>query len=42
VPDLFATLCVALGLDPEKENVSPQGRPIAYSDKGKAVAELLG
>jgi hypothetical protein len=31
--DLIATVCVALGLDPAKENRTPEGRPIRLADK---------
>ena len=41
VPDLFATIYTAVGVDPRKKNVSPLGRPIALSDNGVAVKELL-
>jgi hypothetical protein len=42
VPDLFATIYSAVGVDPKKKQVSPLGRPIAYSDNGVPVKELLG
>lgn len=42
VPDLYATFCQAMGIDPEKENFTPAGRPIAIANKGTAVAELFG
>lgn len=38
--DLLATLCAALGVDPEHENISPQGRPHRITD-GKIVTDLL-
>jgi hypothetical protein len=41
VPDLFATVYSALGVDPKKKNISPLGRPIALSDNGVPVKELL-
>jgi hypothetical protein len=41
VPDLFATVYSAIGVDPKKKNISPLGRPIALSDNGVAVKELL-
>jgi hypothetical protein len=41
VPDLFATVYSSLGVDPKKKNISPLGRPIALSDNGVAVKELL-
>jgi hypothetical protein len=40
--DLIATVCLALGLDPNKENHTPDGRPIRLADKGsKPVTEVL-
>ncbi|HEX7901075.1 MAG TPA: DUF1501 domain-containing protein [Planctomycetota bacterium] len=41
VPDLFATVYSAMGVDFKKKNVSPLGRPIALSDNGVPVKELL-
>jgi hypothetical protein len=41
VPDLFATVYTALGVDAKKKNISPLGRPIQLSDNGVAVKELL-
>lgn len=42
VPDLLATLCRALGLDPAKQNMSNVGRPIRLTDHGsRAIQELL-
>lgn len=41
VPDLFATVYSALGVDPKKKNISPLGRPIALSDNGVPVKEIL-
>src|SRR5262249_53018469 len=32
VPDLLATVCLALGLDPAKQNLSNVGRPIRLAD----------
>ncbi len=40
VQDLHATIQQALGIDPEKELITPVGRPLALSD-GKVVRELL-
>src|SRR5207244_3161294 len=37
IPDLFATIYTAIGVDPKKKNTSPLGRPIALSDNGVAV-----
>ncbi len=43
VPDLLATVCVALGIDPEKHNPSNVGRPIRIVDKsGTPIREVLG
>ncbi|MBI4575708.1 MAG: DUF1501 domain-containing protein [Planctomycetes bacterium] len=42
VPDLMATVAVALGLDPAGENWSPSGRPFKVSDGGTPVAEVVG
>jgi hypothetical protein len=33
VPDLLATVCLALGIDPTKPNPSNVGRPISIVDK---------
>jgi uncharacterized protein (DUF1501 family) len=33
VPDLLATVCLALGIDPKKSNASNVGRPISMVDK---------
>jgi hypothetical protein len=42
VPDLMATIYRALGLDPEKQNMSNVGRPIRLADPaGKPVEEIL-
>ncbi len=40
VQDIHATIQHALGIDPEKELITPVGRPLALSD-GKVVHELL-
>jgi len=43
VPNLMATICKALALDPETTNLSNIGRPIPLADHGStAVADLLG
>ena len=42
VHDLLRSFCQALKVNPAKENVSPQGRPIKIVDGGKAVAKLFG
>jgi uncharacterized protein (DUF1501 family) len=40
VTDVLATLCSALGVDPETQNMSTSGRPIAIVD-GWAIDELI-
>lgn len=41
-PDLLATICVALGLDPKKQNMSNVGRPIRLVDpEAEPIRELL-
>lgn len=42
VPDLFQTICHALRVDADKENMSSIGRPIRMVDGGKPVMELFG
>jgi hypothetical protein len=41
VVDLMASFCHSLKIDPKKENMSPQGRPIKIVDGGKPVKELF-
>ena len=41
VPDLFATFCKSMSIDPTIENMAPSGRPIKLVDGGKAVTELF-
>lgn len=42
VPDLFATFCHLLGIDPTKRYYTPNGRPVTLVDKsGKVIKELL-
>jgi hypothetical protein len=42
VPDLMATICTALGIDPRKQNESGLGRPIRIADpQGKPLDEVL-
>jgi uncharacterized protein (DUF1501 family) len=41
VPELFATICGALGIDHNKENISSEGRPIAIVKDGEPIRELL-
>jgi uncharacterized protein (DUF1501 family) len=41
-PDLMATICLALGLDPKKQNQSNVGRPIRLADpSAEPVKEVL-
>jgi hypothetical protein len=42
VPDLLATVCLALGIDPLKENMSNVGRPIRIVEKtAEPIKEIL-
>jgi hypothetical protein len=42
VPDLLATVCLALGIDPRKSNPSNVGRPISIVDKaGKPLEDIV-
>lgn len=42
VPDLMATICTALGVDPEKQNMSNIGRPIPLADHdAKPIQQIL-
>ena len=41
VPDLFASLCFALGIDYEKENYSRSGRPIQVVNDGTVIQKLF-
>jgi len=42
VPDLIATVAKAVGIDPQKQNMSNVGRPIRVADPdAKPIAELL-
>ena len=40
VPELLATIATACGVDPHKENISDERRPIKIAD-GKAIDELI-
>ena len=42
VADIHATLCHALGIDPNKEVLTPLQRPMKLVDSGKPVLELFG
>jgi len=41
VPDLLRTVCRAVGVNADHENMSPQGRPLKVVDGGKEIPELL-
>jgi hypothetical protein len=42
VPDLVSTACMALGIDPRKQNMSNVGRPIRIADpESKPLTEAL-
>ena len=41
LPDLYATMCAGIGVDPKYENISPEGRPIPLADReGSVITEL--
>jgi len=42
VPDLFASLCHSLGINPEAEKRSALGRPVPIVDEGNVITELFG
>jgi hypothetical protein len=42
IPELHATLCHALGIDPNKEVMTPLQRPMKLVDKGTPIMELFG
>jgi hypothetical protein len=42
VPDIHASLCHALGIDPNKEVMTPLQRPMKLVENGKPVLELFG
>lgn len=41
VTDLFRTICQKMGVDPQKENQTPVGRPIRVVDGGQPIPELI-
>lgn len=41
VPDLVATICGAIGIDPQKQNMSNVGRPIRIADPSARLIEGL-
>jgi uncharacterized protein (DUF1501 family) len=43
VTELYATICRAVGIDHNRENVSPEGRPIPLVERGaKPIPDLVG
>ncbi len=42
IPELHATLCHALGIDPNKEVMPPLQRPMKLVDKGTPIMEMFG
>lgn len=42
IPELHATLCYALGIDPDKEVMTPLQRPMKLVDNGEPIMELFG
>ena len=42
IPDYLATLCAAIGIDPDKEYHDEFGRPIKLVDDGTVIRDLLG
>ncbi|MBT4868076.1 MAG: DUF1501 domain-containing protein [Planctomycetaceae bacterium] len=40
VPDMLATLCKALGIDPGQQNISELGRPISIAE-GKVIEDIV-
>jgi hypothetical protein len=41
IPDLLSTFCHSLGIDPNRENDTPIGRPVKIVDGGAPVLELF-
>ncbi len=41
VPDLHATICWALGINPSEELYTPDDRPVPITDGGKPIDELF-
>jgi uncharacterized protein (DUF1501 family) len=41
VPDLYASLMSAFGIQPTKQYRTPEGRPIKLAEKGKVVEQLF-
>lgn len=41
ITDLYATICAGIGVSPDHENISPEGRPIPLVDRGGKVIEEI-
>ena len=41
IADLYATMCAGIGVSPDHENISPEGRPIPLVDRGGKVIEEI-
>lgn len=41
VPDVIATIAQLMGIDPSSEELSPAGRPIEVTQRGKPIAAIL-
>jgi len=41
ITDLYATMCAGIGVNPDHENISPEGRPIPLVDRGGKVIEEI-
>ena len=39
--DLFATVCHLMGVDPEDEFLTPEGRPVKIVNNGRVLHDLL-
>jgi hypothetical protein len=39
--DLFATICHLLGIDPEEEFLTPEGRPVKIANDGKVIRGVV-
>ncbi len=41
IADLYATMCAGIGVSPDHENISPEGRPVPLVDRGGKVIEEI-
>jgi hypothetical protein len=41
ISDLYATICAGIGVSPDHENISPEGRPIPLVEQGGKVIEEI-